>query len=117
MKMIVIIMVIIVYYFLLGFGINLILQDTLLVAANIEGNTTLQLVDTSNINMTVFNPIEGETTLRSFPNTLKIMFGFRTPKVVGFPNIIAVILSFINWFLLIIGGVAVYRIINPLATP
>jgi len=108
-------MVIIVYYFLLGVGLTLLLQDVLLVSATGEGNTTYSLLNTTDINMTSDEMIGEGKTLKTFPNTLKIMFAFSTPKIAGLPSTLVAFISFINWFLLIIFGISVYRIINPLS--
>ena len=60
--------------------------------------------------------IPAETsTLRSFINTLNTMFGFRTPALSNIPDYIAVIISFINWFLVILLGISIYRIANPIS--
>ncbi len=117
MKMIVIVMVILVYWFLLGIGINLLLQDELIVSANV-GNNSLNKFDATNLNMTTLNPSnDGNPTLKTFVSTLKIMFGFSTPIAIGIPSLVAQIISFTNWFLFLIGGLAVYRLANPFAAP
>ncbi len=114
MRWIVVIMVIVAYYFILGFGLSFLIQDEFIIAEAIEGNTSLTLVNTSIINLTT-SEFSTDTNLRSFPNALGIMFGFRTPLPAAIPQSLTVIISFINWFLLILLGTAVYRIINPIA--
>lgn len=118
MRYITILIVITVYWFLLGLGLSFLIQDEFIIASAFEGNTSYNLIDEDDINMTamVYNSedIEG-TTLRTFPSVLKMMFGFRTPIPQGIPSIFAVLLSFTNWFALIFFGIAVYRVANPLA--
>lgn len=114
MRWIVIIIVIIVYWFLIGMGLNFLLQDPFITSEGIVGNTSFNIPNTENVNMTQLQNPE-QTTLRTFPNTLKIMFGFRTPIPAAIPQTLAGILSFLNWFLIVIFGIAVYRIVNPLA--
>ena len=114
MRYITILIVIVVYWFLLGIGLSLLIQDEFIMAQAVEGNTSYNLFNVSDVNMTT-DDIGEQTTLRTFPSVLKMMFGFRTPIPQGIPSIIAVLLSFINWFALIFFGIAVYRVINPLA--
>lgn len=99
---------------MLGIGLNFLLQDPFITSEGIIGNTSFTIQDTSNLNMTILEPTD-TPTLKSFPNALKIMFGFRTPIPTAIPQFLASFLSFINWFLFIIFGLAVYRLINPLA--
>ena len=113
MRWIVIVIVIIAYYFLLGIGLNFLLQDPFITSAEGVGNKSFSF-DATDVNMTVLN-LEDQTTLRSFPNALQIMFGFRTPLPTAIPQTVTSILSFLNWFLLIIFGIAVYRLVNPIA--
>jgi len=55
------------------------------------------------------------TTLLSFGNALRTMFAFRTPQFSEIPDFIAVVISFMNWFLVIALGISLYRILNPLS--
>lgn len=112
MRYITIVIVIIVYWFLLGMGLNFLLKDTLLVSAEMGSNYSM--INISNVNMTT-DELTDEVSLKSFPSALKIMFGFRTPEINGLPSILTFIISFINWFLVIMMGISIYRIINPLA--
>lgn len=114
MKWIVIIIVIVVYWFLVVMGLNFLLQDEFILSAGAEGNTSFSVFNTTDINMTT-DELTEQTSLRSFPSALKVMFGFRTPIPAAIPATLASILSFINWFLVILLGISVYRIINPLA--
>jgi hypothetical protein len=43
------------------------------------------------------------------------MFGFRTPIPAAVPQTLTSIISFINWLMVILLGISLYRIINPLA--
>lgn len=114
MKWIVIIIVIVSYWFLIGMGLNYLIQDEFILSAGSEGNSSFIVPDTSNINMTT-DELTETTSLRSFPTALKVMFSFRTPIPLAIPQVLTVILSFINWFLVILLGISIYRVINPLA--
>lgn len=111
MRYITITIVIIIYFFLISLGLNLLLQDDFILAEGMEGNTSFNIPDTSDINMTT-DELSEQTTLRTFPSILSIMFGFRTPIPNGLPQTLVVIISFMNWFLIILLGISAYKIIN-----
>lgn len=114
MRYITILMTIIIYWFLLGIMLTNVYNDDFFTNIG-EINSSYETISSStDINMSVDEPTD-TTTLRSFGNALKTMFGFRVPKFSGIPNSIATVLSFINWFLLIILGVSLYRILNPIS--
>lgn len=115
MKWIVIIIVIVSYWFLIGIGLNFLLQDEFILSVGAEGDTSFFIPNTTNVNMTTDELIEGRTSLRTFTSSLKVMFGFRTPIPSAIPQTLVVILSFTNWFMVILLGISIYRIINPLA--
>lgn len=114
MRYITILITIICFWFLLGVTLTSLYSDSFLVSGG-EINTSYETINPgTDINMSTLQP-EGTTTLVSFVNALKTMFGFRVPALSNIPNELAVILSFINWFLLIILGISIYRLANPLS--
>lgn len=108
-------MTIIIYWFLLGMGLNFLLQDTLVVAESSNANQSYSLMNTSTINMTTTGGTPEKPSLKSFINTLKMMFAFSTPEVAGLPSAVTFVISFVNWFLMVFFGIAVYRVANPLS--
>lgn len=114
MRYITIIIVVVCYFFLMSIGLNLLLKDSLIVSASPVGNDSFISINASSINMTT-EEIPDEVSLKSFPSALKVMFGFRTPIPDAIPATGAAIISFMNWFLMILLGISLYRVINPLA--
>lgn len=117
MKPITIIFTVVFYWFLLGVGLNFLLLDTLVTATGAGTNQTYSTFNTTGLNMTTTESTPETTSLKSFPDTLKMMFAFKTPTAIGIPKIIGTIISFMNWVLVIFFGLSVYRLINPFATP
>lgn len=114
MKYITIVIVIISYFFILSLGLNMMLSDISILSIQPEGNTSFFIMNTSSVNMSTSEIPEG-VSLKSFPLALKVMFSFRTPIPSAIPKTAATIISFINWLVMILLGISLYRIINPLA--
>jgi hypothetical protein len=103
-----------VFWFLLGFLLTQAgKDDTLRELSQINSSYDASDFLTST-NMSVDSPTD-TTTLRSFGNALRTMFGFRASQQSGMPQSFASIISFINWFLVIILGISLYRILNPIS--
>lgn len=113
MRYITILITIIFYWFLLGLTLSFMYQDSFINSPSLDSNYT-SVGATSNINFTT-DEYTNQTTPITFINVLKTMFLFRVPKSVGMPYLMTFIISFINWILIILLGISIYRIINPLA--
>ncbi len=111
MRYITILISIILFWFLLSVILTSMFQDPFI--TNPTQNTNFS-IDVDSVNMTTDDPVE-TTTLRSFVNALGVMFAFRSPVLSGVPSIISTLLSFLNWFLVILLGISIYRIANPIS--
>jgi len=89
-------------------------SDSFIAQPDVDDNFTLDITSDTFINMSTSEP-KTTSTLKSFIDALRIMFTFRVSGVSGVPNVVSTILSFINWFLVILLGISIYRIVNPLA--
>lgn len=115
MKWQVIAIMIMIYWILLGTILSYAVQDSYLFTPSMTGNQSYNIpFDTDAVNLSTLQAVGDDTTTRSFPEAMRIMWTFRTPTS-GFPEGISDFLSTINWMLVILFGTAVYRILNPLS--
>ena len=111
MRWVVVIIAIVVYFFLVTTGLNSLLKDEFYNSPAGDGNTTFTVPDTTNVNVSI---LDGEdTSFRTTFSMFKLMLGFRTPVPSTIPQSLAGLLSFINWFLIALLLLALYRLLNP----
>lgn len=108
-------MVIIVYWFLIGIGTSLIVQDNLLFSENLEGGSNYSALETSAINYSSFDSPESNT-LSKWKTALSFLFGFKLPETLGAPAFLRGVIAFINWFVLLLTVICLYKIGNPLSS-
>lgn len=103
-----------IFWFALGFILTAIVSDTSLDGIS-AGNGNFTNIDVSSFNSSDSQVGGSSTGGADLLDSLKIMFGFSIPTNSGFPQFLVTLISFINWLLVIIFGVAIYRVLNPFA--
>lgn len=108
-------MSIIVFWFFLFISTNLAFEDGLLISGVSQELNFSQLNGSDFINTSgeVVSDSIGQSNIK---NSLKFMFGLKIPSIVGFPETVRLFIGFINWFLLILVFISIYKIANPLSS-
>ena len=109
MKPLIIMVSIMIFWLMLFITLSYVLADTSLIEINV--NTSNFNVTSENIN---FNELQNQGSLSRFIDAVKIMFAYHIPTAT-FPKGIINILSSINWLLVIVFGICIYRVANPFA--
>ena len=112
MKFIVIIILIVFWWFIVGATLTSMVNDSFITGETLTGNTSYSVGDP-----TVFNAsgdYSESASKKSFLDMSVRMFTFRVPSSL-LPSGFNALLSFFNWFLLILMIVSIYRLANPFA--
>ncbi len=113
MKNIIILTSILVYWFLLGTSLFYFSQDPVIAQELSTGNQSFDVfLNTSNMNITTVKS-DSYSSPAGLLDVLALMFGFRTPDFALFPKPISLFIGFINFILVIIGAITVYRLALP----
>ena len=112
MKFIVIIIAISFWWFVLAFMLTSISNDPFISDLTITGNTSYIVGDISVLNAS--GDFSESASRTSFMSMTGRMFTFRIPESL-LPDGFNVLLTFLNWFLLGLMVISIYRLANPLA--
>ena len=100
---------IIVFWFIISITLTGMAQDSSIQQANFTGNTTTVIdVNTNFVNMSAL-PSESTTTPVTFMNMLGRLFTFRLSGIIDMPEFISSIISFLNYLIILILGILVFR--------
>ena len=112
MKDLVFIIVIISFWFILASGLSYMANDPALSELSaLDGNNTYTLISTQESAINI-SSVSGEgTNPESFVSMLIRMFTFRIPKAIA-PAGINLFINFLNYFLLVILGLLIYRLVR-----
>lgn len=100
---------IVLFWFLFTFGTSS-LVDSIATDVSISANTSL-VPDIRGIDNFTVDDIPGQVTGISYLNMLKRIFTFRIPDL-GVPNTVGVFISFFNYFLVLLLGLIIYRLVR-----
>lgn len=114
MRYIILLMIIIVYWFLVSTGIGFLLEDELIFSQDISGQANFTL-NTSGINMTSAD-VPTEQSISKWKTGLRFLFGFKMPISLQIPIFLRSLIAFINWFILILTIICLYKIGNPISS-
>lgn len=113
MRNITILISILCFWFFLATGLTLVAGDAALAAATSFDNYSSDFfINTTNINSTAEAGEIGSPSLGGFIDMAVRMFTFRIPSYV-MPSIFNIIVNFMNYFLLLIVGIVIYRLASP----
>lgn len=112
MKNIIILILIIFYWFVLSTVLTYMFQDEFLSSALIEGNETYDIeINTTFMNITSGQPSGvGQSTPISFLSMTGRIFTMRIPFIDSQINFI---ISFINWLMILVLAIVIYRLVSP----
>ena len=112
MKYIVILITVIIYWFLLSISMGLLIQDQTLISSDISGESNYSALDTTSLNYSA-ETIGENTGISQFKTGISFLFGFSMPtNVYGVPDSLRNIISFFNWFILILTVAAFLKVAN-----
>ena len=112
MKFIVIIILIVFWWFIVGATLTSMVNDSFISGESLTGNNSYTVGDATVFNSSgVYNE---DASKKSFLDMSVRMFTFRVPTSL-LPTGFNAFLSFLNWFLLILMVVSIYRLANPLS--
>lgn len=100
---------IIVFWFVMSIGVYLMQSDNY-IDTTISGNQSSTINPTGQINITDSVDYSNPTP-KTYVDMLGRMFTFRL-STIGYPSFISSIISFINWFLVMLLGILIYRLIR-----
>lgn len=105
------IIVIIIFWFLLAQGLTYMANDPALSELASIGNNTYSLIDVQEGAINISSVGGSGTNPESFISMLIRMFTFRIPSFIA-PSGINIFINFINYFLLVIMGLLIYRLVR-----
>lgn len=116
-KRIILLSVIILFWFLLSFTLGLMADDTLLTPSYVQGNASYSVtVDSSSFNATDTEALDSVTNIGTgFGAAVKFLFGAKIAGFSDLPNGIIIFLRFLNYILLMVTIMLIYKILNPFA--
>lgn len=105
------------FWVLLGISLGYVLQDEVLVSQGLIGNQswTIEKTGLNTYNYSIDETTNTARTPTSAFNTLRVMFGFGIPSE-NFPNGLAYFISTLNWLLLVILIITIYKLANPVSS-
>lgn len=112
MRDMVMIIIITLYFFLLSITLTSIYDDDIMTGSSFNVNSSI------NNNLTYYSNITSDITDEnigsgiSFVSMLGRIITFRIPKQTGFPNFIIRLIELINFILVLILGLLIYRLIR-----
>lgn len=109
MKDLVILTSIIVFWFFLGSILTFIAADSTLSTTALFGNASYE-ADLTDFNLSD-EEVSGTTNPLTLWDSLSFLFGFKSPTT-DFPSGLKLFVNFLNWFLVIMAGVILYRLIR-----
>lgn len=120
MRDLVILSMIVIFWFVLGGMLTALYEDPLIKASLVQGNSTyITDIDVNTLIDNVSNPNDiplfqpsVQTKTKGFLDMTIRMFTFRIPVVPGIPLMFTTSITFLNYFLLLITGLIVYRLIR-----
>lgn len=105
---------ILVFWIVLSLFIAQLVSDPVVSSSGSIGDTNYTTGST-NVNVSDLRNDGSAGSSGGIQNALGMMFGFTMPSTLDMPQQIVTILSIFNWFLVLLSGILLYRIINPFA--
>ncbi len=103
---------IVLFWFLMTLGITAIANDPLMQQVSQSGNTSFLIdANTDNINFTSETVSPETSNPISYVQMLFRIFTFRVPEILNAPVLVGVIISFVNYFLVLVLGILLYRLL------
>ncbi len=115
MRYITILMAIIVWWFLVAMGLGFLSQDEFINSNQLDGNTSFDTIGTEGMNFTSLDFPE-QNSISKWKTAISFLFGFNLGTNLDIPVAVAVIITFINWFSVLLSIVCIYKIGNPLSS-
>jgi hypothetical protein len=117
MKDMVIIIAIVIFWGILGLSLTYIFQDSSIQQLNLEAqdssNRTYILANTSQSYLNITSDeLQTDTSSKGFLDMVVRMFSFRIPSSVGLPEVVISFIEILNFILLLILGLVVYRLVR-----